>query len=410
MSCADHLKLPCYTLLLIILFSLPDGLFGQDFSGIPASLVIADGTPVKLRLNQTVSSSHARVGDRLDFLVTTDVTIQGFTVIPTGSIASATVIGVKGRRLLGIGGNVVLKLDSIELVTGDRIGLRARKQVKGRSHSRLMAAGIIAVGVFFWPAAPAFLLCRGGDSTVLKGTEVTAHIDGDAQVQTANLSRARDNVSQLSDVMSFVPPRVLNGEGREGDMVNLLFVAQAGDLQEAFQRGGWIKVDKWKPVTIWHLLRHRTHDAKLPMVRFYLFGRAQDYAYALPDPTAVVTRRHHLRIWKTDYAVDGSPVWAAAATHDVAIELGKHGHLIGHRIDPNVDAERDFIGENLTKTRFVNNQEYVHGVDPVFEAQTAAGEAYYSDSRILLLNLHQIMSSKAGSPGKVSASPGSITR
>ena len=406
---ADRLKKFRRVLLLILLFSLPYGLFGQDLPALPARLVIADGTPVKLRLNQTVSSAHARIGDRLDFLVTTDVTVDGFTVIRAGSIASATVTGVKGRRLLGIGGHVVLKLDFAELVTGDQVGLRARKEVKARPRTKLMAAGMMGVGLLFWPAAPVFLLCPGVESTVLKGTDVTGHIDGDAWIQAANLPRARHNVSELNDVIRFVPPRVLDGKGREGDMVNLFFVAQADDLQQAFQRGGWIKVDGWTPVTAWHLLRYRTRDAKLPMARFYLFGRAQDYSYALPDPTAVVTRRHHLRIWKTDYEVDGNPVWAGAATHDVAIEFGKHSQLISHRIDPNVDAERDFVGENLANTRLVNGREYVHGADRVFEAQTAAGEAYYSDSRILLLDLHQTMSSQADRSGAAAVPPESIT-
>jgi hypothetical protein len=394
---------------LIILFLPLNELFGQDVPGIPASLLIADGTPVKLQLNQTISSAHARIGDRLDFVVPADVTIKGLTVIPTGSIASATVIGVKHRRLLGIGGKVVLKLDSVRLADGDRVPLRARTEVKGSSHTKLMAAAILGVSTFFWPATPAFLLWRGGDSTVLKGTEVTGHVDGDAWVQAANLAKAKDNLSGMNDPMTFVPPRVLNGEGREGDMVNLLFVAQASDLQGAFQHGGWIKVDQWKPVMAWHLLWQRTRDAKLPMARFYLFGRIQDYSYALPDPTAIVTRRHHLRIWRTDHEMDGYPVWAAAATHDIAIELGKHGHLISHRIDPNVDAERDFVGENLAKTRFVRSQEYVHGVDPVFKAQTAAGEAYYSDSRILLLDMHRVMTSQDDRTGEASTVPGSIT-
>ena len=126
------------------------------------------------------------------------------------------------------------------------------------------------------------------------------------------------------------------------------------------------------------------------MARFYLFGRVQDYSYALPDPGAVVSRRHHLRIWKTDYTIDGTPIWAGAATHDVAIEIAKRGRLINHRIDPAVDAERDFVGTDLTNTSSVSRQEYLHSADPVFQAQTASGETYHSDSRILLLDLHPV--------------------
>jgi hypothetical protein len=73
-------------------------------------------------------------------------------------------------------------------------------------------------------------------------------------------------------------------------------------------------------------------------------------SYALPDPGAIVSRRHHLRIGKTDYRIDGTPVRAGSAIHDVAIEIAKRGHLINHGIHPAVDAERDFAGTNLTDT------------------------------------------------------------
>jgi hypothetical protein len=261
-----------------------------------------------------------------------------------------------------------------------------------------MAAGMIAAGVIFWPVTPVFLLSRGCDSTALNGTEVTGRTTGDVVVQSASLPAARDGISELKEVMSFVPSRVLDGEGREGDMVNLVIVAQPIELQQAFERGGWIKVDRWAPVMAWHLLKHRTRDAQLPMARFYLFGRTQDYSYALPDPAAIVSRRHHLRLWRTDYALEGNPVWVGAATHDVAIEMWKRGHIINHRIDPQVDAERDFIGSNLTATHLVDQQRYVNSAYPVFQAETASGEAYYSDSKILFLDLHRLQTSRVELP------------
>ena len=177
-------------------------------------------------------------------------------------------------------------------------------------------------------------------------------------------------------------------------MSNLVFVGQAEDVQKAFENAGWVKTDKWKPIFVWHLLLHGTNNATIPMARFYLFGRVQDYSYALPEPGAVVSRRHHVRIWKTDYTIDGIPVWAGSATHDVAIEIGKRGHFINHRIDPDIDAERDFVGIDLTNTSSVSRQEYLHSADPVFEAQTASGQTYPSDSRILLLDLHPVASNQ----------------
>jgi len=215
---------------------------------------------------------------------------------------------------------------------------------------------------------------------------VTAYIDGDSRMQSADLAKAEESVSKLNEIIAFLPPRVLDGQGREGDMVNLIFIAKEDDFQRIFALAGWVKVDKLKPSIFWHLMWQRKHYVKLPMETFYVFGRAQDYSYAMPDPAAIVTRRHHLRIWKTDYGMNGNPIWVGAATHDVAIKIEKRKLRINHRIDPNVDAEREFIAGNLTETHLVTQVEYLSSADPVFEAQTANGEAYHSDSRILLLD------------------------
>jgi hypothetical protein len=379
-----HGTLPAYALFVFLI--LPCGCYAQ--APIPSSgaLVIAGGTPVKLQLAQTISSAHAHRGDRVDFVVVEDVTVGGLPVIRAGSIAWGSVLKVKGKRFLGLGGKVIIKLDSVVLVTGDRVRLHARREFKGSSHTKLVAAEIILAGLIYMPAAPVFLFSHGRDSIVLKNTEVTAYIDGDSRMQSADLAKAEESVSKLNEIIAFLPPRVLDGQGREGDMVNLIFIAKEDDFQRIFALAGWVKVDKLKPSIFWHLMWQRKHYVKLPMETFYVFGRAQDYSYAMPDPAAIVTRRHHLRIWKTDYGMNGNPIWVGAATHDVAIKIEKRKLRINHRIDPNVDAEREFIAGNLTETHLVTQVEYLSSADPVFEAQTANGEAYHSDSRILLLD------------------------
>jgi hypothetical protein len=392
-------KIPAYIAVAILLIPCASA---QVMSARPVSLTIPDGTPIKLRLAESVSSAHGRTGDRLLFVVVRDLKIEGFTVIPAGSVASGSITGVKGNRFMGIGGKVSLKLDSVELVNGDRVNLRARMNVKGRSRTTLVAAGMIATGLIFLPAAPVFLLLRGHESTVLKSTEVTAQIDGSTSVLSAGLLRPRESSSELDVMMNYLPPRVFTAEGREGDMVNLVFVGQTDDLQKAFERSGWVRTDKWNPIFAWHLLWHGTNDARLPMARFYLFGRVQDYSYALPEPGAIVSRRHHVRIWKTDCRINGTPVWAGSATHDIAIEIAKRGRLINHRIDPAVDTERDFIGTNLADTSSVSRREYLRSSEPVFQSQTASGETYHSDSRILLLDLHAVTSTSAGETGQPS--------
>ena len=384
---------------------LPHALFGQGLPAIPTNLVLQRGTPVELQSVKTITSARARKGDRLEFVVTRDVGVEGFTAIRSGARAEGSIIEVKKKRPLGMGGDLIIKLDSVELATGESVGLVARKEFKGRAHTIRMGVEMAIAAAIYLPVAPVFLLSRGRDSTVLKGTALTAYTGKDSSLNVAALPLARENVSELSDMMNMLPTRVTNGEGREGDMLNLIFQAREADLQEIFMRAGWLKVEKSKPLIFWHLLRQREHYAKLPMDKLYVFGRAQDYSYALPDPRSIVARRHHLRIWKTDRVVDGVPLWVAAATHDISIQFVKHKFRLFHRIDPNVDAERDFIAGNLAETRQLTREEYVNCSAPLSGAQTATGQAFYSDNRMLLLELHQGPTVMAGATQSASQLP-----
>ena len=392
MSRATHLVFPISTLLLLM----SAGLFGQASPTIPTGLLLEHNTPVKLQFAQTISSAQVRKGDRLNFVVVSEVAVGGFTLISAGTEAAGSVIGVRKKRPLGIGGKVIIELDSVELTNGRNVDLVGRREFKGNPHTIRMGVAMAITGAIYPPAVPLFLILSGRDRTVLKGTEVTAYTKNDSWLATSDLPVTRATRSELADMVQLLPPRSLNGEGREGDMLNLIFAAKEDDLQEAFAQAGWLKVEKSKPRIIWHLLWQRKHYTKLPMGRLYVFGRAPDFSYALPEPKSIVARRHHLRIWKTGGSEDGIPLWVAAATHDVGIQLVKRRFRLLHRIDPNVDEERDFIAANLAVTRQLVRQTYMNRADPVFRAETATGQSYYSDSRMLLLELRRQASTPVG--------------
>ena len=392
MSRATHLVFAISALLLLA----SQGLFGQGSPVIPAKLLLEHRTPVKLQFAQTISSAYVRKGDRLHFVVVSDVAVGGFTLISAGTVAAGSVIGVRKKRPLGIGGKLTVRLDSVPLSNGESVDLVGRREFKGNPHTIRMGVAMAIAGAIYLPAAPLFLLSRGRDRTVLKGTEVTAYTKSDSWLGTGDLPVTPATSSGLADMIQVLPPRSLNGEGREGDMLNLLFAAKEDDLQEAFRRAGWLKVEKSKPRIIWHLLWQRNRYTKLPMGRLYVFGRAPDFSYSLPDPRSIVARRHHLRIWKTGGFEDGIPLWVAAATHDVGIQFVKHRLRLVHRIDPNVDAERDFIAANLGLTQQRMRQTYMRCADPVFRAETATGQSYYSDSRMLLLELSRPAATPVG--------------
>jgi hypothetical protein len=146
---------------------------------------LEDGTPVKLRISQTVSSADAHLNDRVEFEVLEEIRIADTLVIPKGGIAWGTVTEAQPKRRMGRGGKLEIVMDSVRLVDGEKAALRATKEVQGGGHVGGMTAGIVVTGLIFWPAAPFFLFMHGKDITIAKGTEVPTFISGNFALDMA---------------------------------------------------------------------------------------------------------------------------------------------------------------------------------------------------------------------------------
>jgi len=151
---------------------------------------LEDGTPVKLRISQTVSSADAHSNDRVEFEVLEDVKVADTLIIPKGGIAWGTVTEAQPKRRMGRGGKLEINMDSVRLVDGEKAAMRATKEAQGGGHVGAMTAGIVATGLIFFPAAPFFLFMHGKDITIPKGTEVPTFISGNFALDMAKFKPA----------------------------------------------------------------------------------------------------------------------------------------------------------------------------------------------------------------------------
>jgi hypothetical protein len=152
--------------------------------------VLEDSIPVKLRINRTISSADAHVGDTVDFEVLQDISVNGTLVIPKGGLAFATVTEAQPKRRMARGGKLGVNIDYVKLVSSEKAPLRAVKELKGGGHTGAMTAGIVATGIVFFPAAPLFLFMHGKDISIPKGTEITAYVSGDMKLDIAKFPHA----------------------------------------------------------------------------------------------------------------------------------------------------------------------------------------------------------------------------
>jgi hypothetical protein len=152
--------------------------------------VLEEGTPIRLRINRTVSSADSHVGDTVDFEVLDDISVNGTLVVPKSGLAFATVTEAQAKRRMARGGKLDINIDYVKLVSGEKAALRAVQDVKGGGHTGGMVGGMVATSLVFFPAAPFFLFMHGKDITIPKGTELTAYVNGDLKLDIAKFQPA----------------------------------------------------------------------------------------------------------------------------------------------------------------------------------------------------------------------------
>jgi hypothetical protein len=177
----------------------------------PSPDTLLDGTPVKLRLSQTISSADAKVGQEVPFETVEDVKVDDVVVLPKGATAIGTVTEAEPRRHMGRGGKLNVNISYARLADQEKAALRASKDTQGGGHVGAMTGAMVATAIVFFPAAPLFLFMKGKDITIPQGTEITAFVDGDMHLNMARFEAAPPSAApaaqaQASLAIDSIPP------------------------------------------------------------------------------------------------------------------------------------------------------------------------------------------------------------
>jgi len=193
--------------------------------------------------------------------------------------------------------------------------------------------------------------------------------------------------TSVTNMLADAPKRAVSKDNRAGDPINLVFVGTTQEIEHAFRQAGWTEPKKKNQQSIWKtaqaVINNDGYDSA-PVSDLYLFGRKEDIAFEKMLNT--FNKRHHLRLWQTTSSTpDGRPIWLAAATHDVGIDV--HPGVISHATDSNLDDERAQVGADLHLGGAVQAAEFLAPPNPLSSGMTATGGAWHTDGRLSVIDL-----------------------
>jgi hypothetical protein len=174
-------------------------------------------------------------------------------------------------------------------------------------------------------------------------------------------------------------------QGICGDPINIAIVGTGEEIVAAMLKSRWLPAD---PITVRSSLRIAVRTVRsrpyetAPVSDLFVRGRKQDLTFQQAigkNPK----RRHHIRFWRSDELEDDDrPLWIGAVTLDVSVGLSRTTGQITHRIDADVDTERNKLLADLDKSRAFVRIDWIDKFHTQLKGRNGGGDRWYTDGRL----------------------------
>ena len=191
--------------------------------------------------------------------------------------------------------------------------------------------------------------------------------------------------------------RTRTADGLLGDPVNLAVKGDEEDIHEAMEAAGWVRAEPITLRTSWRMvvsaLLRRSYPAA-PVSNLLLFKRTQSFAYQ-KEVEGNPSQRHHIRFWYCPpgwvLPGGGRVDWLAAATYDRAVGLSVLTFQVTHKIDADIDIERDFVVDDVRWANAAAELEIWPDFFTSYHDKNGGGDRVVTDGALHVLDLNEVV-------------------
>lgn len=194
-------------------------------------------------------------------------------------------------------------------------------------------------------------------------------------------------------VPNYFIARTRTVDGVLADPVNLALEGSAADIHTAMRKAGWVKADEITLGSAWGIIKSSvfgTSYPQAPVSDLFLFQKKQAFAYQ-QEVDGNAAQRHHIRFWPTPpgWVLPGGHkvAWLAAGTYDRSVGLSIFTGQVTHKIDADIDKERDYV---INTVRYADSQcsvEIIKDFSTAYHHRNGGGDLVYTDGALPVLNV-----------------------
>lgn len=187
--------------------------------------------------------------------------------------------------------------------------------------------------------------------------------------------------------------RTRTADGLLGDPINLAVNGTEDQLVAAMEKAGWHMADELNlkssiKMAYSSIFARRYPTA--PVSPLFVFNEQQGLAFQ-KDINNNPRKRHHVRFWKTpqDWWLPGGyqTDWLGAATYDKNVGLSLFTGQITHKIDADVDKERDYVVKTLKDAKTTQKIEVVKHFTTSYYSRNGGGDTIHTDGSLPFIDL-----------------------
>jgi hypothetical protein len=386
------------------------------------------GSVLHVRLTNAVGTFASHPGAEAEGVLIAPVQIEGDTVLPAGTLVHGR---VKSVRRVGLGilhetASLDLIFDSITLPTGALLPVRTKVASVDNGREDVMPSGEIREGrsTASWGNHAAHLL---RDAMLLDvhtqiavwavksvveevpepeiylptGAELTLVLSSPVRTlfarNTGDDSRGftEDERASIEPVIEEVPERAFTPRtkkadtGRPADLVNVLLIGSREQISAAFIAAGWTEArpsSRRSNIGSAFAATFDRADHNAPMSSMRINNAPPDMAWEKGFND--VSKRHHIRVWKMAETWEGRQLWAAAATRDVEIGFLRPGHMVTHRVEEQVDHERDKIAWDLAYSSCADAMDWWERPAVPRSTRNSTGDRMQTDGQLVVVKVN----------------------
>lgn len=174
--------------------------------------------------------------------------------------------------------------------------------------------------------------------------------------------------------------------GEKQEPINFIFFAKdGGQLVAALQQAGWVVTDKADISSFIKAIKAlilRIPDSSAPISPSFWNKKIQDLSFAKVPGRNWLSNAHHVKIWRTNFLLkNGNNIYVGMVNANNGFKWG-----IIPKIDPDLDAEREMLYQDLNRTEKIEGHLKAQLVKPLI-GKNFIGDKFFTDGKVYIISV-----------------------